>query len=136
MEYSILLLKSKDDCNALLATANEDKATLEFRKITLERHRVTSSGSSVSIETELQTLQAQINVSESIIANIPDGDVKSKEQTKLLGLNYRKAVLTERKNSHGVIAVLQTEYDIDCVVKDIAATDLFIETVTARMNEL
>lgn len=53
-----------------------------------------------------------------------------------MGLNYRKAILTERKNSHGVVAVLQTEYDIDCVEKDMAATDSFIETVNTRLNEL
>ena len=136
MNFSTLLLKTKDDCNALLATANEDKATLQFRKVTLERHRVTSSGSSISIETDLQMIQAQINVSESIIASIPDGEVKNKEITKLMGLNYRKAVLTDRKNSHGVIAVLQTEHDIDCVDKDIAATDSFIEAIQNRLNEV
>ena len=136
MNYSILLLKSKDDCNALLAAANEDKATLEFRKLTLERHRVTSSGSSISIETDLQTIQAQITTSEAIIAGLPDGEAKTKENTKLLGLKYRNAVLTDRKNSHGVMAVLQTEYDIDCVDKQIATTDSFIDIVNNRMNEL
>lgn len=136
MNYSTSLLKTKDDCNMLLATANEEKATLAFRKLTLERHKVTSSGSSLSIETDLQTLQAQIIVSESIIASIADGEVKNKEAIKLMGLNYRKAILTERKNSHGVVAVLQTEYDIDCVEKDMAATDSFIETVNTRLNEL
>ena len=120
----------------MLAAANEEKATLEFRKLSLERHRVTSSGSSLSIETDLQTIQAQINTSEAIIAGIPDGEAKTKEKTKLLGLNYRKAVLTDRKNSHGVTAVLQTEYDIDCVDKEIATTDTFIDIVNTRLNEL
>ena len=129
MEYSTLLLKTKDDCNAVLAIANEDKAALEFRKVSLERHKVTSSGSSITIETDLQTIQAQITVSESIIASIPDGDTKDKEITKLKGLDYRKSVLTQRKKSHGVIAVLQTEYDIDTVEKDIATVDSFIEVL-------
>lgn len=136
MEYSILLLKTKDDCNALLSIANEDKAALEFRKVSLERHRVTSSGSSISIETDLQTIQAQIALSESIIAGIPDGDTKDKEITKLKGLDYRRSVLTQRKKSHGIIAVLQTEYDIESVVKDIATADSFIEAINNRLNGL
>ena len=136
MSLSTQMLVTKEDCNTLLAIANDEKETLAFRKVSLERHRVTSSGSSISIETDLQMIQAQINVSESIIANIPDGELKNKEKTRLLGYIHRKAVLTDRKNSHGVIAVLQTEYEIDCVEKQIASTDSFIETVKNRLNEL
>ena len=108
MVYNFTLLKTKEDCNALLAVATEQKASLEFRKMSLVRHRATSSGSAQEIDTDLLALSGQISISQTIISNIPDGEVKNKEMVKLLGLQYRKAVLEQRKNSHGAIAVMET----------------------------
>ena len=134
--YSILLLTKKDDCNTMLDIANEEKATLEFRKVSLERHKATSSGSSIDLEAELAGIIAQMAASQTIINTIPDGDTKTKEITKLKGLDYRKDVLTQRKARHGILAVLETEYDIARVEKDIVETDVFIAAITERLNAL
>ena len=136
MLYNLTLVTKKDDCDALLAIAAEDKASLEFRKTSLERHRVTSSGSTVDLDVELQTVEAAISVSESIIAGIPDGDTKNKEIIKLKGLDYRKAVLTQRKSKHGVVALMETDYDIGCCEKEIEETDAFIAAINERKNAL
>ncbi len=136
MQYTFTSLLSKEDCNGLLAIATEQKASLEFRKLSLVRSRATSSGNVQEIDADLQTLAGQITISESIIASIPDGEVKVKEKVKLLGLQYRKAVLEQRKNSHGVIAVLETEFDIGCTDNNIAEIDVFLNGITNRLNEL
>ncbi len=67
---------------------------------------------------------------------MPDGEAKSKEQIKLLGLEYKKAVLEQRKNSKGVTSILETEYDIGCIEQSITETDTFIAAVNDRMGQL
>ncbi len=136
MNYNFTLLTSKEDCNALLAVATEQKASFEFRKLSMERHRATSSGSAQEIDNDIQTVNGLISISESIISNIPDGQVKNKEMVKLLGLQYRKAVIEQRKLSHGVVAVLETEFDMGCVENNIAETDNFINGLKDRLNAL
>ena len=136
MTYTTTLLTKREDCNVLLDIANEEKASLEFRKVSLERHKEISSGSSMSLEAELASTIAQMAACQTIINSLPDGDTKSKEITKLKGLDYRKDILTQRKNRYGIVAVLETEYDISRVINDIAETDGFIAAVTERLNAL
>lgn len=136
MNYNYTLLKSKEDCNELLAIAAEEKANFEFRKLSMERYRATTTGSAQEIDKDLQTLTGQITTSESIIATIWDGPEKNKEMVKLLGYQYRKAVLEQRKLSRGVISVLETEFDIGCVTNNIAECDAFIDGLKNRLNEL
>ena len=136
MTLSTQLITTKEDCNALLANAMKEKADLEYRKLTLERHKMVSSSSSVTIAVDLQTIIAQISVSQTILAALPDGKEKDKENEKLLGLQYRYAVLSNRKKSRGIVAVLETEYDIGCIDKQLAENTAFVEAVTVRMNDL
>ena len=134
--YNITLLTKKEDCDSLLDIANEEKASLAFRKISLERHKEVSTGSSEDLEAELASIIAQMAASQTIINTLPDGDTKTKEITRLKGLDYRKDILTGRKNRHGVVAVLETEYEISRVEKDLIETDVFIAAVTERKNAL
>ena len=90
MNYNFTLIKTKDDCLKLIATAKAEKEKLEFRKSVLEHRVKTSSDNAVEIETDLQTINGQVSVSESIINSLPDGEAKSKEQIKLLGLEYKR----------------------------------------------
>jgi hypothetical protein len=136
MNYNFTLIKTKDDCLKLIATAKAEKENLEFRKSVLEHRVKTSSDNAVEIETDLQTINGQVSVSESIINSLPDGEAKSKEQIKLLGLEYKKAVLEQRKNSKGVTSILETEYDIGCIEQSITETDTFIASVNDRMGQL
>ena len=136
MNYNFTLIKTKDDCQKLIATANAEKEDLVFRQSVLQHRLKTSSDNALEIETDLQTVTGQIAVIETIIAGLPDGEAKAKEQIKLMGLEYKKVVLEQRRNSRGVTAILETEYDIGCIEQSIAETDAFINAVNTRLNQL
>lgn len=136
MNFSTQILTTAFDCNALIEIAKKEKADLDFQKISLERHKDVSSGNASAVETALAIVTSQITSEEATIASLPEGDTKEKEVLKLMSMNLRKARLMHRKSNQGVTDVLETEYEIDRVEKEIASTDLFIEAVNTRLNEL
>ena len=76
MNYSFTLIKSKADCESLISIANQEKDDLAFRKLSLERQRKTATMTSVEVETELQSVTAEIAALESVITGLPDGTTK------------------------------------------------------------
>lgn len=136
MNYSFTLLSTKEDCDTAIAIAKKNKNELEYRKITLEHKKQNSVESAVEIETSLQAVNAEIAALESVIAGLPEGETKKDNISKKTKLEYKKFTLSERKESYGVLALLDTEVDIGCVEKDIAEFDTFITGVNERKNTL
>ena len=136
MTYSFTLLSSKEDCDTAIAIARKNKNELEYRKITLEHKKQSSVESAVEIETALQAVNAEIAALETVIAGLPEGETKKDNISKKTKLEYKKFTLSERKESYGVLALLDTEVDIGCVEKDIAEFDTFITGVNERKNTL
>lgn len=136
MTYSFTLLSSKEDCDTAIAIAKKNKNALEYRKITLEHKKQNATDNAVEIETELQAVNAEIAALETVIAGLPEGETKKDNISKKTRLEYKRFTLTERKESYGVLALLDTEVDIGCVEKDIAEYDAFIAGVSDRKNSL
>ncbi len=136
MNYSFTLLNSKEDCDAMIAIANKNKAELEYKKITLQHKKNISTGNAVEIETELQSVNTEIAALETVIAGLPEGDTKKDQVSRKTRLEFKKFTLTERKESYGVLSLLDTEVDIGCIDKDIEETDTFIAGVNDRKSTL
>lgn len=136
MNYSFTLLSSKEDCDTAIAIAKKNKNELEYRKITLDHKKQGAIDSAVEIETELQAVNAQIAAYETVIANLPEGDTKKENISKKTKAEHKRFLLTERKESYGVLSLLETEVDIGCVEKDIAEFDAYIAGLTERKNSL
>jgi hypothetical protein len=134
--YSTVLLTKKEDCTSLLEIAKEEKANLEFRKVSLQHRRDVSSGTSITLENDLANVIAQIAQAQSNINSLPDGDTKDKEIVKFKGLDYKLSVLMAKKKRGGIVAVLETEYDIARAEKDITETEDFIAALTERIGTL
>lgn len=90
MNYNFTLIKTKDDCLKLIATAKAEKENLEFRKSVLEHRVKTSSDNAVEIETDLQTINGQVSVSESIINSLPDGGSQIQRADQTAGTGIQK----------------------------------------------
>ena len=136
MNYSFTLLSSKEDCDAMISIANKNKAALEYKKITLQHKKQITSGNAIGIETDLQAVNAEIAALETVIANLADGDAKKEYQSRKIKLEFKKFTLTENKESYGVLSLLDTEFDIGCIDKDIEETDAFIAGVNDRKTAL
>jgi hypothetical protein len=135
MNYSFTLLTSKEDCNALLSIALKDKKQLVLRQANLESKKEHSSENAVGLETEMQSVTAEISSLEAIIAGLPEGENKKDLVVRKTKAEFKKFILSERKNNYGAIALLETEYDIGCVEKQIEETDAFITAINNRIKD-
>ena len=136
MTYSFTLLTTKEDCDMITSIASKNKEDLEYKKITLDHKKKVASGSTVVIETELSATNAQIAVLETVIATLPEGDIKKENISKKTKLEFKRFTLLERKESYGVLSLLETEADIGCIDKDIEELDAFIAGVKDRKSSL
>ena len=136
MDYTVSMLTTQPDCQALIDIATSEKDSLVYRKTGLDRKRQTVTVTSSEIETELATVNAEISALQTVVDNLPDGSIKQDTLVKLKKAEYKKFLLEERKGNYGVLSVLEKEYDISCLEKDIDETDKFIRDVTERMNSL
>ncbi|MFT3910322.1 MAG: hypothetical protein QM737_12935 [Ferruginibacter sp.] len=136
MNYSFTLLNSKEDCDAMIAIANKNKAMFEYKKYLLIHKKDMATGSAVGIETELQSVNAEIAALEPVIAGLPEGNTKKDYMSRKTKLEFKRFTLNERKKSHGVISLLDAEVDIGCIDKDIEETNAFIAGVNERRASL
>jgi hypothetical protein len=136
MTYTFTLLKSKEDCDTMISIASKNKEDLEYKKVTLEHKKKVATGSAVEIETELSATNAQIAAMDTVIASLPEGDIKKESISKKTKLEFKRFTLLERKESYGVLSLLETEVDIGCIDKDIEELDKFVAGVNERKGNL
>lgn len=136
MNYSVSLLKTKPDCQALINIASAEKEGLSYRKTGLERQRQTAGDNSVEVETELASANAELTALQTVMDSLPDGPTKTETLRKFKKAEYKKFLLEQRQANYGVLSLLEKEYDIACTEKDIAEADAFISAVTDRMGSI
>jgi hypothetical protein len=136
MIYTVSLISSRADCQAMIDMANDDKATLAYRSTGLQRQKQQASSTSVSIDADLAASVAEISALTTVIAGLPEGEVKEETKVKLKKAEYKKFLLDQRKISYGSLSLIEKEYNIAVTEQSIAETDAFIVVLTNRMNEL
>ena len=136
MSYSTSKITTIADCDLLLAWAAKEKADLNFKKLSEERLTDNYSTTSVEIDAELQAVAAEISATETIIATLPEGNSKEEAVKKKVKLEYKKFLLENRKESYGVVALLEKELDLTKVTLELAEIDAFTVAITGRKAEL
>jgi hypothetical protein len=136
MNYSTQLLATKPDCQALINIANSEKEALAYRKTGLDRKRQSVSLTAAEIQTELASVTAELDALQAVYDSLPAGPTKDDTLVKFRKVEYKKFLLEQRKSNYGVLSVLEKEYDISCIEKDIAETDAYILALTERMNAI
>ena len=134
--YSTNKITRIADCYLLLALASKEKANLEFKKLSEERQKTTYSENSIEIEAELQSVNAEIAATETIINTLPDGTTKDDSEKKKTKLEYRKFILEDRRENYGVIPLLQQEMDLARLGHELTEVDTFIAAVSAHRATL
>lgn len=136
MNYTVLLLTNRPDCQALINIATSEKADLNYRKSGMLRQSQNATLTSAEIEAELTSVNAELSALQTLINTLPDGPVKEDIIRRYKKADYKKVLLEGRKGKYGVLSILEREYDIACIDHDIAEADAFITAVTDRMNAL
>lgn len=132
MSYSIQNVTQIADCDLLLTWAQKEKADLVFKKLSEERLINNYSSTSVEIEAVLQGVNTELSAIDTIINSLPDGPTKEGEIKRKVRLEYKKFLLENRKESYGVVALLEKELDLERVNKELLEVETFITTVTDR----
>ena len=136
MNYTVSLLTTRPDCQALIDIANREKDTLAYRKQGLERQRQSATFTSQEIESSLLAVTVELQALQSIYNSLPEGAAKQQALSNIKKSEYKKFLLEQRKENYGVLALLEKEYDIASIDRGIIETEGFIEQVTTRMNEI
>ena len=136
MNYSVSLLTTKPDCQALIDIANSDKKGLLYRRAGLEIQSDSATSNSTEIDAELSAVTAEIASLQAIINGLPDGPTRDILILRYKKADVKKALLESRKDKYGVLSLLQKENDIACIDKDIIEIDAYITALTDRMNAL
>ena len=134
--YSVNKITTVADADLLLTWAASEKADLDFKKLSETRLTTNYGNSSLSIDSELQAVLAEIATSETIIATLPAGARKEVEIVKKTKLEYKKFLLENRKESYGIVALLEKEVDLARVTDELTQVETFITAVTARKAAL
>lgn len=136
MSYSVNKITTIADCDLLLAWAAKEKADLNFKKLSEERLTTNYSTASIEIEAELQSVLTEITATETIIAALPAGNSREDAVKKKVRLEYKKFLLENRKESYGVVALLEKELDLTTVTANLAEIDVFITAINTRKAAL
>ena len=88
------------------------------------------------MEAGLQATTAELSALDTIIAALPDGDIKSANTTRKKRLELKLYLLNQKKGDNGGIALVDKEFDLGRVIKELEETDTFINAVKARKAAL
>jgi hypothetical protein len=136
MAYSVNKITTVADCDLLLAWAAKEKADLNFKKLSEERLTTNYSTATIEIEAELQSVVAEIAATQTIITALPAGNSREEAVKKKVKLEYKKFLLENRKESYGVVALLEKELDLTTVTANLAEMDVFITAINTRKAAL
>lgn len=136
MSYSIENISSKSDCDLLISMAQKEKGDLEFRKLSLQRQQNSYEENSVVLNEELSAVNAELTAYNTIIANLPNGDLKNEQIAKQKKAELKLFMLTSKKDDYGAVALLSKEFDLARVQKELEEADNFIAAILARKQAI
>ena len=135
MAFSVNLLTSAAECDALLATKQRERTGLVNRLNNLN-FQLDNWDDSTSAVTELAATQALIAGLTPVVEALVDGDDKRRNQNMLNRYETRANNLTSKVENYGTTALLEKELDRDSLLAEIATLDGFIAAVQARRAAL
>ncbi len=136
MAYSLALITTIADCDALIVSAQRKQRDIQYRKTAQERQYENATESGSTTEVTLAATIAEIAALEQVVANLPEGPTKKELEDKLTTLKYKQFVLQNRKLKYGVFAVLEKEYMIGSIEKELLEVAAYTAALEARKLEL
>ncbi len=136
MVYSLTQITTVADCNGLIESAQMERDEIAFRKQQQERQYNNISNGTVGVDVELAAVAAEIGSIEPIVASLPEGQVKKDFQVRLTKLQYKKFLLEQRRDQYGIFALLEKEFQINCIEQELVVNTAYVAALEARKLEL
>ncbi len=136
MSYSLGLITTIADCDALIVSAQRKQRDIQYRKTAQERQYETATESGANTDVTLATTIAEIAALQPVVAAMAEGPTKKELQDRLTTLEYQRFVQQNRKLKYGVFAVLEKEYMIGSIDKELVEVAGYITALEARKLQL
>lgn len=136
MNYTLDALTTVADCDAVLTIANKEREDLDFKKLSLQRQVKTYGDNTVEISVELAGVQAELDATNTILNVLPAGAAKDEQQVKKTKLEYKIFLLNERKHNYGSVALLDKQFELGRVERELEETTVFIDAVETRKTKV
>ncbi|MRX41322.1 hypothetical protein GJU43_18700 [Flavobacterium sp. LC2016-23] len=137
MSYSIKRITQVADCDVLLTWAAREKADLDFELLSEDRLTDKFETTSVEVEAILQGVLAELSALRVAVVRLPEGGkAKADMGVKIKKLEYKQFLLENRKQTYGLLALLQKELDIQRIENEIKEVDTFVAELTAHKATL
>ncbi|WP_316735844.1 hypothetical protein [Pedobacter aquatilis] len=136
MNYSVSTLTTVADCDTVLALIDKDKKDLSFRKLSLERQQENYANTTIEVSSEIEVLNAELAAVNTVIATLPNGETKDDNIKRQKKLEYNLFLLSNRKANYGAIALLEKEFNIARVLKELEEADAFAAAVITRKSTI
>ncbi|GAB3859008.1 hypothetical protein GCM10028822_34890 [Hymenobacter terrigena] len=137
MAYSVNLLTTTAECDAALAAADAELRDLNHRADNLDYTRENTTESATEVQAEMASLTAEITALNTIIPTLADGTkARKSNEISLRRATNRQAILNDKQDSRGPVALLTRELDLAQVQAQITETNTYKTAVTARRAAL
>ena len=137
MAYSVNLLATIADCDAAIAMADTELRDLQHRADNLDYTRENTTDSATEVQAELASLDAEIAALNTIIPTLAAGTKARKNNViNLRRATNRQAILNDKQDTRGPVALLIRELNLAQVQVQITETNAFKAAVTAHKATL
>ena len=136
MAYTVTLLTTIADCNSVITLAQKDKKNYEHKKYTLLHNLENSQENSTERQNRLIVINSEVAMLESIIAGLPEGEMKEEAITNLMRKKTTQRVVSNGNSSSTPVNLLDNELEISRIDMNMAETVAFMNAVEAHKATL
>ena len=132
MSITVTLLSNASDADKLLLTAAKFKSDLEFRKTSLIRSRLAFAENAQEYQDQLASVNIELAGLETSIAALPEGKTRKDNIAEKKKLDLKQFQLNEKIQSYSAMVLLDKEFDIDQIDRQIAGVVDYMAALEAR----
>jgi hypothetical protein len=136
MAYSLTNLTSVADCDLLIGMLTKEQEDLVFQQVVQTKRADDLSDNSVDFQTDLISVQGELDIIEGVIAALPNGPQKEKQLTAKLALELRLRRLNERKDNYGPVGLINAQYQIEVLDLTLSSINNLIADVQTRRAQI
>jgi hypothetical protein len=136
MAYSLTNLTSVADCDLLIGMLTKEQEDLVVQKVVQTKRADDLSDNSVDFQTDLISVQGELDIIEGVIAALPNGPQKEKQLTAKLALELRLRRLNERKDNYGPVGLINAQYQIEVLDLTLSSINNLIADVQTRRAQI
>jgi hypothetical protein len=136
MNYSLEMIITVAECDALLALAGEDKETLERRRRNLDESIGNFGERTHDYGTELQAVVTLLETYAAAYDALPEGKNKRTIYLEMKRLEAKKAQLDKSVTSYNASALIGKQVDFNLLDNQVPVVNAYITALQARRTAL